>query len=114
MKSSRQFLLPLVSVFVAVPLAGCVQSHEMSLEASCREYAALSRGDTRTAAKDIKNAAPHWHEAVAEPALVYWDALERTAGSSDMTDEAKTKVLADAIPASERLFSLCRDDIFTK
>lgn len=94
-------------------LAGCGPSHDMSLEASCKEYLALSRNlsDLAVVAKDVRKAAPRWHEAVAEPAVNFWDASDRLDSSPDGSAE-NDAAFADFQAAANRLNDLFGTNTF--
>lgn len=87
----------------------------MSLEASCKEYLALSRNlsDIAVVAKDVRKAAPRWHEAVAEPAVNFWEASDRLDSSPDGSAEDDA-AFDDFMAAGNRLNDLCGTNMFPK
>lgn len=75
----------------------------------------LSRNlsDTAVVAKDVRKAAPRWHEAVAEPAVKFWEASDRLDSSQNGSAE-NDAALDDFTTAGKRLNDLCGTNMFPK
>ena len=95
-----------ICAFIMLALSGCESSHDMSLQRSCQEWIGLGQGINQTSDNDVRKALPRWHEAVADPALSYVDAMKKQDSTANGSPE-ELAAIRDGIVALSRLHDLC-------